>query len=65
MNADRTDIPRYLSPRFHTLYTKETYASLSRDKYLAHFLYLMATELEGNYNFIKMTAGDRRLCDYE
>lgn len=60
--AQRSDIPRYLSPRFHTLYTAEKYAFLSRNKYLAHFLYLMATEKDGNYNFIQMTAGHQRLC---
>jgi len=60
----REETPLYLSTRFHTLYTPATYAALSKNKYLAHFLYLMATECDGGYNFIKMTAGHRRLCDY-
>ena len=62
--VERPDTPRYLSPRFHTLYTPQSYAVLSRNKYLAHFLYLMATEKDGGYNYIKMTSGHRRLCDY-
>lgn len=62
--VERSDAPRYLSPRFHTLYLPETYAAISRNKYVVHFLYLMATEKDGDYNYIKMTAGHRRLCEW-
>lgn len=48
---------RILSPRFFTLFTPERYAILRRDWYQMHFLYLMATELPGDYDFFKFTAG--------
>lgn len=62
--VQRSGVPRYLSPRFHTLYTREKYTVLSRNKYFVHFLYLMATEKDGDYNYIKMTAAHRRLCEW-
>ena len=56
--------PLYLSPRFHTLYTKEHYAALRKNRYLTHFIYLHATDYAGAYDFFKMTAGHQRLCSY-
>lgn len=64
VSVQRSDVPLYLSPRFHTLYTLEKYTILSRNKYFSHFLYLMATEKDGDYNYIQMTAGHRRLCEW-
>jgi hypothetical protein len=55
--------PKYLSPRFHTLFSKNTYKRLKKDKYLTHFIYLMSTELDGDYNFFIMTAGDASLSE--
>jgi pimeloyl-ACP methyl ester carboxylesterase len=49
--------PRILSPRFFTLFTAERYAQLRRDWYTMHFLYLMASELSGDYDYFKLTAG--------
>jgi len=56
--------PVYLSPRFHTLYEKENYEKIKKDKYLTHFLYLMATDIEGVYDYFKMTAGTERLLSF-
>lgn len=47
----------FLSPRFHTLFSKARYKRLKKNKYLAHFLYLMATEKTEGYNFFTLTAG--------
>lgn len=56
--------PLYQSPRFHTLYSKEHYAALRKNRYLTHFIYLHATDYAGVYDFFKMTAGHQRLCSY-
>ena len=56
--------PLYLSPRFHTLFSKENYAKLRKNRYLTHFVYLRATDYAGVYDFFKMTAGHQRLCSY-
>lgn len=53
--------PVALSPRFHLLYTKEAYKSVKKDRFIVHFLYLMSTELEGAYDYFKMTAGHTRV----
>ncbi len=50
----------FLSPRFHTLFSKARYKRLKKNKYLAHFLYLMATEKAEGYNFFTLTAGRRK-----
>ncbi|HIP51719.1 MAG TPA: hypothetical protein EYG94_06485 [Campylobacterales bacterium] len=47
----------FKSPRFHTLFSKNKYKEIRRNKYLAHFLYLMSSELKGEYDYFKMTAG--------
>ncbi len=49
----------FLSPRFHTLFSNARYKRLKKNKYLAHFLYLMATEKAEGYNFFTLTAGRR------
>jgi len=59
----KDEAPHYLSPRFHTLFSKETYAKIRKNKYAAHFVYLMATELPGRYNFFNITAGSTYLRD--
>ena len=51
----------FLSARFHTLFSKKRYKELRKNKYLTHFIYFMATEIEGDYDFFKMTAGHTRL----
>ncbi|MDQ7046266.1 MAG: hypothetical protein Q9M39_01040 [Sulfurovum sp.] len=47
----------FKSPRFHTLFSKRSYKKIRRNKYFAHFLYLMSSEIEGEYDYFKMTAG--------
>jgi len=54
----------HLSPRFHTLYTKEHYAKIRRDIHLAHFLYLMSPEKLGTYNYFRITAGNASLSSF-
>ncbi|WP_237332645.1 hypothetical protein [Zobellella iuensis] len=49
--------PRLLSPRFFTLYEANHYKQLRRAWYTMHFLYLMATDKPGPYDFFAFTAG--------
>ncbi|MCR6575457.1 DUF829 domain-containing protein [Campylobacter insulaenigrae] len=53
--------PKYLSAKFHTLYKKQDYAKIKRDKYKAHFLYLFATQIQGKYNFFDFIVGQNML----
>jgi hypothetical protein len=55
--------PHYLSPRFHTLFDKISYKRLGRDWYTTHFLYLMSTEISGEYDYYKMSAGAMSIRD--
>ncbi|MCC4264604.1 hypothetical protein LL240_09045 [Oceanimonas baumannii] len=49
--------PQMLSPRFFTLYHPARYKKLRRAWYTMHFLYLMATDKPGPYDFFAFTAG--------
>jgi hypothetical protein len=51
----------FLSARFHTLFSKKKYKALRQNKYLTHFIYFMATEIAGDYDFFKLTAGHTKL----
>ena len=53
--------PKLLSPRFQTLFTKEEYRQLKRDRFRLHFQYLMAAPLVGTYDYFWITAGPQRL----
>ena len=55
--------PKLVSARFPRLFSTETYARLKRNFRRAHFQYLMAAELAGDYDYFLITAGDRRLAD--
>ncbi len=55
--------PKYLSPRFHTLYSKKVYKDLKRNRYLTHFIYLLSHEYNKGYNFFKITAGENSFLD--
>lgn len=55
--------PKRLSPRFAQMFTRDTYERIRRDKYRCHFQYLMATELQGEYDYFAVTAGPWRLAD--
>ena len=48
----------FLSPRFHKLFNERTYKKLRYDWYNIHFLYLMNTELKGDYNFFDFITND-------
>ncbi|OIN07994.1 hypothetical protein [Oceanisphaera psychrotolerans] len=54
--------PRLLSPRFFTLYHPARYKKLRRAWYSMHFLYLMATDKPGPYDFFAFTAGPRTIA---
>ncbi|OXY82128.1 hypothetical protein [Oceanimonas doudoroffii] len=54
--------PRLLSPRFFTLYHPARYKKLRRAWYTMHFLYLMATDKPGPYDFFAFTAGPETIA---
>lgn len=56
--------PYFLSPRFHTLFSKQQYDKLRKNRYLTHFIYLMATEVSGKYDFFTITSGHKPLSSY-
>ena len=56
--------PRYLSPRFHTLYHPETYSEMKKDIMTSHFMYLMSSDIPGTYDYFKITAGHYPLSSY-
>lgn len=43
--------PLFLNPKFHTLYEKNAYKKIKRDKNKAHFLYLYSVGIKGDYDF--------------
>jgi hypothetical protein len=53
--------PILLSTRFFKLFKKENYKTIKKEKYKAHFLYLTATDLLGNYDYFDITAGNKPL----
>lgn len=55
--------PKLVSARFPKLFTPATYAMIRRDFSRAHFQYLMAAELPGDYDYFLITAGTLRLAD--
>ena len=62
--APGTDIkPKMISARFPKLFRPETYAKIRRQFQRAHFQYLMAAELPGDYDYFLITAGDRTLAE--
>lgn len=56
--------PQLLSPRFFTLYDAARYKKLRRAWYTMHFLYLMATDKSGPYDFFAFTAGPKRVMNH-
>lgn len=51
----------FLSPNFYKLYSAKTYAKLKRAWYKVHFLYLMPSELKGEYDFFYFVAQEKHL----
>jgi len=56
-------LPTYLSPKFHTLFDAKKYKKIKRDVFLLHFLYIMATDKIGTYNYFQITAGNEYLLN--
>lgn len=56
--------PKILSPRFFTLYDPLHYKKLRRAWYTMHFLYLMANDYAGPYDFFAFTAGPKRIVHH-
>jgi hypothetical protein len=50
-----------LNARFAKLFRPETYAVLRRQFQRAHFQYLMACEIPGDYDYFLITAGNKTL----
>lgn len=55
--------PKLLNARFAKLFRPESYAVLRRQFQRAHFQYLMACEIAGDYDYFLITAGDMTLGD--
>ncbi len=53
--------PCYLSARFYKLFTPKTYKKIRYNWYLVHFLYLYATEINGEYNYFRFISGAETL----
>jgi hypothetical protein len=53
--------PKLVSARFPKLFTPDTYKTLRRQFKRAHFQYLLAAELTGDYDYFLITAGDKTL----
>ena len=43
--------PPFSNAKFHTLYEKQEYKKIKRDKNKAHFLYLYSISVKGDYDF--------------
>ncbi|CAM2851817.1 hypothetical protein [Helicobacter burdigaliensis] len=46
--------PYFKNARFFTLFSKETYKNIRKNRYLAHFLYLYANEILGEYDYFSL-----------
>ncbi|MFT3989352.1 hypothetical protein [Aestuariivirga sp.] len=54
--------PKLVSARFPKLFSPGSYKTLKRDFSRAHFQYLMAAEIAGDYDYFLITAGDKTLA---
>lgn len=54
-------LPIYKSTRFYKLFSEETYKKIRYNWYLAHFLYLYATEKKGEYDYFNFIGGQNFL----
>lgn len=61
INSPKNQGPKFLSTRFFKLYEKEEYKKIRKDWYKAHFLYLMATQIKGQYDYFNFVAGPDKL----
>lgn len=56
------DRPKLLSPQFAQMFEPGVYRRLRRDRLQLHFQYLNASEIAGNYDYFRITAGDQTLA---
>ena len=61
INSQKNQGPKFLSTRFFKLYEKEEYKKIRKNWYKAHFLYLMATQIKGQYDYFNFVAGPDKL----
>lgn len=61
INSIKNQGPKFLSTRFFKLYEKDEYKKIRKDWYKAHFLYLMATQIKGQYDYFNFVAGADKL----
>ncbi len=54
--------PQLLNPRFADLFSQDSYRALRADHFRCHFQYLMAGELQTDYDYVAMTAGPLSLA---
>lgn len=55
--------PKLVSARFPKLFSPASYAVIRRDFHRAHFQYLMAAEIAGDYDYFLITAGAQTLSE--
>ena len=63
LHHDAPPNPVMRSPRFHTMFPKNEYSDLRRNKRRMHLQYLMSGELPSSYDYFAITAGDLSLTD--
>ena len=61
--VEHVNSPLLLSARFHTLFTPEHYQKIRRNFYNMHFLYLMANDVLGQYDYFALTLGKQTLME--
>lgn len=54
--------PIIMSPRFFKIFSTARYKKLRRQWFTMHFLYLMASEYAGDYDYFAMTAGTHSMA---
>ncbi len=54
--------PKLLSPRFARLFDQAHYSELKRSKMTMHFMYLLASDKPGDYDYFAITAGSKTLA---
>lgn len=59
--ANYCNSPILRSTRFHKLFHPARYQRLKRNFYQMHFLYLMANDIQGAYDFFALTTGKKAL----
>ncbi len=56
-------LPRLFPARFFKCFSEEGYRNIKKNRFQLHFQYILSTELDGEYNFFKLTAGTQCLKD--